>query len=728
MKVYLALIRIDLKLAFRDKSVLVFNYLFPLVFFFIFAETMHAERGGTISYVVTMVLVLGVLGNGLFGAGMRATQEREQNILRRFKVAPISALPILVASVVTGLVTYIPAVVVVFGLAIGGYNMAIPPEMLSLVGLLLLGVVAFRSIGLIVASVVNSMQEAQLLTQLLYMPMLFLSGATFPLATLPEWAQVVAQFLPASYLVTGLQAIFFRHETLLQNRAAVAALLLTSATALFIATRIFRWEKSEKLRPAAKGWVLAVLAPFFVLGAYQTYSRDEIRRTEELWRNLQRSRTLLVRGARILIGDGRTIEKGAVLIKAGKIDQVYEGEGPDAASLDADVIEAVGKTVLPGLIDVHVHLGAPGWFAPAETEPRTADALAHAAGAYLYSGVTTVRSVGDSLDSTRRIAERVTVGELLGAEIVTCGPLFTTRDGHGTEYFADLPAAVRDRVASEWIRTPATPSEARRDVGTLLRAGGACVKAVLESGEQGQLFNRLDVGILTALVSEARVKRVPISVHTGDARDVADAARLEVDSVEHGSSRDDLPADLLLRMSRDHVVYVPTLSVFEALKALADGQIDLLNRPLVQQVVEAPMLETTRKAVLSRPRRMDGGRAAGRLAIARRNLLAAYRAGVPLAAGTDSGNPLVFHGPAIHRELQLWVAAGIAPVDAIRAATADAARLLGLQNRIGLLAAGYDADLLILDGDPLTDIAATERISDVIFKGELIERAKVFEK
>ena len=75
MKSYLSLIKVDLKLAFRDKAVIFFNYLFPLIFFFVFAGLMRAERGATISYVVSLVLVMGILGNGLFGAGLRAVQE-----------------------------------------------------------------------------------------------------------------------------------------------------------------------------------------------------------------------------------------------------------------------------------------------------------------------------------------------------------------------------------------------------------------------------------------------------------------------------------------------------------------------------------------------------------------------------------------------------------------------------------------------------------------------------
>ena len=93
MKAYLAQIRITLRLMTRDRTVLFFSYLFPLAFFFIFAQSSHAEQGGAITEIVAMVATIGVIGNGLFGAGMRAAQERENNPLRRYKVTPIGPLP-----------------------------------------------------------------------------------------------------------------------------------------------------------------------------------------------------------------------------------------------------------------------------------------------------------------------------------------------------------------------------------------------------------------------------------------------------------------------------------------------------------------------------------------------------------------------------------------------------------------------------------------------------------
>ncbi len=111
-----------------------------------------------------------------------------------------------------------------------------------------------------------------------------------------------------------------------------------------------------------------------------------------------------------------------------------------------------------------------------------------------------------------------------------------------------------------------------------------------------------------------------------------------------------------------------------------------------------------------------------------RNLLAAWKAGVTLVAGTDSGNMLLIHGPALHRELQLWVQAGIPPAVALQAATGNAARLLRRQDRIGLIAKGRDADLLLVDGNPIEDIRRTESIQTIFFKGERINRPDLFDQ
>src|ERR1700676_3432399 len=112
MKAYLALFKSNMRLTMRDRGVLFFNFLFPFIFFFAFAELFHAGTGEGIAYFVATVLVMGILGNGLWGAGMRSVGEREANILRRFKVTPISPLPILIAPMVSGWLLFLPVVIV----------------------------------------------------------------------------------------------------------------------------------------------------------------------------------------------------------------------------------------------------------------------------------------------------------------------------------------------------------------------------------------------------------------------------------------------------------------------------------------------------------------------------------------------------------------------------------------------------------------------------------------
>lgn len=584
MRTYLAHIKATLKLTMRDKSVLFFNYLLPLLFFVVFAQSFGADRGGIISQVITMVLIMGVLGSGFFGAGLRAVQERELNILRRFKVAPITPLPLLVSSLVTGVITYLPSLAMVLLIARFYYGMPFPPRLGSLIVLLALGLVAFRSVGLTVAAVANSMQESQMIIQLLYLPMLFLSGATFPVNMLPNWLQVAAQFLPATYLYTGLNGILVRQESLAENWVPVCGMLATTAVALLLGVKLFRWEKEDRLPARAKLWLAAVMVPFLAMGAWQTYRKDNIVKAKVLYRDMKRNRALMIRGARIVVGDGKVIPNGAVLMRDGRIAEVLETV-PNEKDIKAEVLEANGKTVLPGLIDAEVHLALPGGVPDPAKAVDPVKRLERELAAYLYCGVIAVRSSGDPPQLVRGAATKVTVGETAGAD-VSLQP---------------------------------------------------------------------NIGI------------------------------------------------------------VSTLAAAEA----ESGQASLLDRTLVLQVAPEGMIAATR-AALRAP-------ASNPFPAAQQKLLQAWNVGAEPAPGTGSGRFPLLHGPAIHRELQLWVQAGIPAEAALRAATSGNAKRLGLDARVGQIKPGMLASLLVVDGNPLEDIAATERISSVFFRGERVNRAELFQ-
>jgi imidazolonepropionase-like amidohydrolase/ABC-type multidrug transport system permease subunit len=729
MKSYIALVQLDLKLALRAKSVLFFNYMFPLIFFVVFAQAMHGDRGNGMIQVVTMVVIIGVLGNGLFGAGVRAVQERESNVLRRYKVTPITPAPILIAATIVGWILFMPFVVLIFCAAHFAYRMPWPERLGSIFLFVSLAILAFRAIGMILASVANSMQESQILVQLIYLPMLFLSGATFPTSMFPSWLLTVTQFLPATYLVSGLEAMMLRRESLIANGLPALALLITMFVGLFISYKLFRWEKEEKIRSSAKLWVGAVLLPFIVLGVWHAHTKQNVAKTKMLNRQLARGETYLIRGARIFVGDGKVIEQGAVLVRNGKIDAVYEGEGPDPKTVKAIPIEAAGKTILPGLIDVHVHLGAPGGFYADWTKYQPEPAMLRSLAAYLYSGVTAVRSVGDTLDSTLRVRSTVNSGERLGAELYTCGPLFTAPGGHGTEYFKGMPEKMRQQAQAQFTRIPTSTDEARQQVDELKHADIDCIKAVLESGGGSSVFNRLDSAVFQAIAQESHSQGLPLAVHTDDVRDVTDAVSAGADSIEHGSFREAIPDSLFQQMIGKKIFYDPTLSVGEAFRDFAAGKTDLLKRSLVQQVAPAELLEDTEQAMASKETESTRQRIAQfpmNLDIGTQNLLHAYKNGVSLVTGSDAGNFLVIHGPTVQHELELWVRAGIPPKVALQAATYNAARLLRADNHIGSVRVGNDADLLVVDGNPLEDITAVERISIVIFKGEQIDRSDLF--
>ncbi len=597
MRPYIAHIRMTLRLTFRDRSVLFFNYLFPLMFFFVFGQLMHAEQGGAAPQLVNMVLSIGILGSGFFGAGMRAVMDREANILRRFKVAPIGPGPILASSMVAGLVHFLPLAALTIALAHFLYGMPIPDQWGSLLGFLIVGVLAFRAMGGIIGAVANSMQESQIIIQILYFPMLFLGGATFPLGAMGPFLQTVAQFIPSSHLSLGMQGILLSHKSLFDLMPDVTVLAMTVVIGLFLSIKLFRWEKDEKMKPTAKLWVLVVLIPFVVAGAWQVHSKTNAAELKVQMRAMERGHSLLIKDAQIFLGDGNIIDRGSVLIRDGKIAEVFTGNAPDAKTLKAEAVEAAGKTLLPGLVDVHVHLGNPGGFYELPTDYKPANiSMPRELAAYLFSGVTAVKSAGDTLGDVKRERDHVRSGEKLGAELFIVGPLFTAEGGHGTEYSANLPQAMRTSFEAQFLRIPKTPDEARKFVRELKTQDVDGIKIILEGAPP---FHRMDLAIVRAISEAAHAAGLPVVCHTGDARDVADAVDAGVDGIEHGSNRDPIPAAVFAKMKEHGTTYDPTLAVLDALQFLSTGRTDPLDRSLVKQVGPPQLLAATKRMLTS---------------------------------------------------------------------------------------------------------------------------------
>lgn len=728
MKPYLAQIRADLRLMGRDRSVLFFNYLFPLVFFFIFAQQNKDTGNPTdIIQVISFVIVLGILSNGFFGAGMRTVQQRETNVLRRFKVTPAGSLPLIVASLVAGVVSYLPTVVLYFVLASVLYHTPLPANLGSLLLFVVVAVLAFRAVGMILAAVVNSAQESQILIQFLYMPMLFLSGI-YPVERMPEWLQQITYFLPSIYVHQGIESIAIRHASIFENGQAVGALLITMVVASFISSKLFRWEKEEKISRKSQAWILAALAPFFVLGMVQAHNRQGVAKEKILQREAARANAVLFNHVRVFVGDGTVISDGAVLIRSGKIEQVFDRAPTDTASLHAHVMDENGRTLLPGMIDMHVHIGAPGGIFKDASRYGNPKVQMRELAAYLYSGITAVRSTGDWLHDSLALRSKVASGEELGAELFVDGPLFTAPGGHPSELLGWLPPQAKQQGEREFLRTPGSVQEARQQVDALHKIGVDGIKAVLEAGSKAYPLKRLDTSIYDSVIAAAQADHLPTATHTGELRDVRDAIAARTTSIEHGARNEEIPADVFAAMVKAGVAFDPTLTMGAVADSEEKGDFSILNSPLLNRAAPADLLANTKAVLASHPEIAGQRWVDVNYTVEAANLKRAYEAGVLLIAGSDAGNLLAIHGPTVQRELELWVQAGVPAKAALQAATFNAAKVLQASDRIGSIAKGHDATLVLVDGDPLQDISVLERISDVYFKGEQVQRWRIFDE
>ncbi|HEY4683112.1 MAG TPA: ABC transporter permease [Candidatus Acidoferrales bacterium] len=260
-----------LRLVARNRAALFFTFIFPLVFLLVYGGLLAGSDPQATSYLMGPVVTLTVMGSGFWGLGIQLVMSRERGILRRFRLAPIGAGHMLGSSILANYLFQIPVILIEFAGAHWLFKMPWPANPLAIAFWSTLGLIAFSALGLIIASVANTMQETQVINNLFWFALLFLSGATIPLPMLPPWVQRFALFLPATYLVTALQGVMLRGVSTRHLLPEVAALLVAFAVGFGISWRLFRWEPEEKVSGGAKLWALACVLPFLLLGVWQNF-------------------------------------------------------------------------------------------------------------------------------------------------------------------------------------------------------------------------------------------------------------------------------------------------------------------------------------------------------------------------------------------------------------------------------------------------------------------------
>jgi len=402
-----------------------------------------------------------------------------------------------------------------------------------------------------------------------------------------------------------------------------------------------------------------------------------------------------IHAGRVIAVPGKApLGPSTIVVDNGRILSVTPGLTriePGVASIDLST-----KTVLPGLIDSHVHLdsdrgGEQELLADVRDDhPLQAFEAQMNGMKTLNAGFTTVRNLGDDGGVTLALRDAVNRGWVKGPRIIDAAESISTTGGH-----MDGRGALNDELMA---RQPEPENlcdsveSCRRVVRRQIDRGADVIKFATTGGVNSGtgLATRMFEDEARALVQTAHAYGRKVAVHAHGADGIKLALRAGADSIEHGTVMDD---EVIRLFRQSGAYYVPTLST-------VNGYVERLAKDpnaytgAVKQQIE------------------------WRIGITGRSLLKAWPAGVKIAYGTDAG--VSKHGRNAD-EFELLVKYGMPPVEALKAATVNAADLLGLSNEIGTIEPGKSADIIAVEGDPLTDVRVLKKVDFVMARGDVIK-------
>jgi len=403
------------------------------------------------------------------------------------------------------------------------------------------------------------------------------------------------------------------------------------------------------------------------------------------------AKTTIIYAGRVITDAGKPAEgPSTVTVTDGRIIAIAPGRA--AAPTDAEVVDLGDKTLLPGLIDLHVHLtGDPGGDYRSEAvDPDEWGVVVGAKNARitLRAGFTTVREAGSAQYTAFSLRRGTAEGFIEGPRIIAAGPPLSIIGGHGdvTGFREDIHAVLDQGY------TCTGAVECAEKVRKASRAGADVVKITATGGvlsQQGRgLEGHFSNAELESIATTAHSLGLKVMAHAHGARGIESAAAAGIDSIEHGTFADEAALKV---MKAKGTYMVPTLMAFEGI------------RERLGKGIYTPTVETKVRMTLN-----DVGKAVGR----------AKALGVPIAFGTDAG---VFEHGRNAGEFALLVKYGLTAREALASATTVAAKLLSMESEIGRIAPGMSADMIAVSGDPLSDVTTLEKVDWVMVRGRIAD-------
>ena len=427
---------------------------------------------------------------------------------------------------------------------------------------------------------------------------------------------------------------------------------------------------------------------------------------------------ILIRNGRLIDGKGsEPIPNTSILIENGKFSEIRPSDIDVPAT--ATVIEANGQTVMPGLIDMHAHLLSGGFDTVSEKSMSYDPAdQQRALKQMLYWGITSVYDPVQPLEQGLRLRDQIVSKAFPAPRLFISGPGFTAPGGW---------AGSNDPNARF---EPTDPSEVKEQIEALANAGIGIVKVFYDDMNVSfaQTLPKLEEAMMQTIISEAHAYGMKVMVHAYDTADQKNVIRAGANVMAHSAVTMPVDEEYIAEAKKADILYLATLSVYHD---VFDENVirEFITQDFVQRTVPKKTLDS-----LSSPEPLDSFAKSIKQDNIKRlyptiqeNLKRIAESGVAIGVGPDTGVPGSFPGIGVHREMELMTQAGVSPSDVLIGATRTGAQWLGLES-LGTIENGKIADLIILDGDPLTDITSTREISAVIQHGAIVDREQLLKE